>query len=239
MFGISTHCLSRVPLEEALERLLPLTSYVEVMADGMHMVTDPSLLESYPFMYSFHAPARGVNIASQLEPIRKASVEVTKQCMETAAEADAVMVVVHPGYYAWPEMKDAAEERLTQSLSELSAFSKEVSVNFSIENMGDWDYFFLRTPVDMELIDGFGFALDVGHANQNKCLDDFLKYDTCHYHLHDNDGIRDSHAAIGDGNIDFGAVFEAVKASGVAPILEVESFEGTLRSIPILEKNLK
>jgi len=239
MFGISTHCLSRVSLEEALERLEPLTSYVEVMADGMHAVTDSSLMENFSFRYSFHAPARGVNIASQLEPIRKASVEVTTECMRIAAEAGASIVVVHPGYYAWPEMKEAAALRLGQSLSELSAYAEEVSVKFSIENMGNWDYFFLRTPVDMGLIEGTGFTLDVGHANLNHCLNDFLKYDACHFHLHDNYGDHDSHAAIGEGNIDFGAVFDVVKASGVAPILEVESFEGTLKSIPILEKNLK
>ena len=56
-----------------------------------------------------------------------------------------------------------------------------------------------------------------------------------HFHLHDNDGTTDAHAAIGDGTIDFPAVMAAVRRSGVQPVIEVGCFDGVVRSIAALE----
>ena len=56
-----------------------------------------------------------------------------------------------------------------------------------------------------------------------------------HYHLHDNDGTVDSHAAIGDGTIDFSRVMQVVRKSGVIPVIEVATLEGVIRSIERLE----
>ena len=67
------------------------------------------LLLSYSTHFSIHAPSRGTNIASLLEPIRQASVEVIEQCFLIAAELNAG-VVVHPGYFAWAEERTKAEQ---------------------------------------------------------------------------------------------------------------------------------
>ncbi|HJK50409.1 MAG TPA: sugar phosphate isomerase/epimerase, partial [Methanocorpusculum sp.] len=68
MYAISTHCLHAEPLAAALDKLAPHTDHVEIMSDGPHLLSDTKLLESYSFQYSIHAPSRGVNIASVLEP---------------------------------------------------------------------------------------------------------------------------------------------------------------------------
>ncbi|HII98867.1 MAG TPA: hypothetical protein HA272_06355 [Methanoregula sp.] len=52
-------------------------------------------------------------------------------------------------------------------------------VTFFAENMGNWPYFFLKTPDLLPLIGHTPFALDVGHANQNTCLDVFLAHLSC------------------------------------------------------------
>jgi sugar phosphate isomerase/epimerase len=80
------------------------------------------------------------------------------------------------------------------------------------------------------------FALDVGHANQNNCLDGFLKHPAGHFHLHDNDGKEDTHSPVGRGTIDFANVMNAVNRSGITPIIEVATFEGVLQSIDTLKK---
>jgi len=234
MFGISTFCLHARPLPDALEQLSRITGYVEVMDEGLHYLDSSRVLENFSLKYSIHAPSRGTNLASLLEPIRRASVEVMRDCFAIAAEVNAD-VVVHPGYFAWQEEKGKAEEQFRKSRDELAALAAELSVPFSFENMGDWDYFLLKCPEEIPLIGDCGFTLDVGHANQNHCLPAFLGVPACHYHLHDNDGTADSHDAVGKGTISFPKVMAAVRKSGVNPIIEVATLEGTLESIRALE----
>lgn len=235
MFGISSFCLHDRPLPAALERLTALSGYIEVMDEGLHYLESPAILESFSARYSLHAPSRGTNLASLLEPIRKASVEVMADCFGIAAEVNAD-VVVHPGYFAWEEERGKAEAQFRKSRDELKTIAADLSVAFSFENMGNWQYFLLKTPDELPLIGDCGFALDVGHANQNRCLDGFLEQRAVHYHLHDNNGAEDTHDAIGTGTIAFADVMKSVQRDGVVPVIEVATFEGTLASIAALEK---
>jgi sugar phosphate isomerase/epimerase len=233
MFGISTFCLHNIPLLDALDRLSPLTGCIEIMDEGLHYLGSAEPLLSFSVKYSIHAPCRGTNIASLLEPIRQASVEVIAQCFTIAAEVNAG-VVVHPGYFAWAEERTKAEQQLTKSLSDLACLGQEYSVRYFIENMGNWEYFFLKTPDELSLIGDTPFALDVGHAHQNLCLAEFLRFPASHYHLHDNEGKEDSHLAIGKGTIDFEPVMKTVQKTKVIPIIEVATFDGVIESIRML-----
>jgi len=235
MFGISTYCLHRSPLDEALDRIIGKTDMVEVMDDGPHFLESAAILESYNARFFFHAPCRSVNIASSLEPIRRASVEVLGQCFDVAAEVNAP-VVIHPGYFTWRDEQPRALFQFKKSLSELHGLANERSVTFFIENMGNWDYFFIRHPSELSLLEGYGLALDIGHAHLNGCLAEFLEVPIAHFHLHDNNGKEDSHAPVGGGTIDFAPVMRAVQKNGVVPIIEVETFEGVLTSIVALQK---
>ncbi len=145
MFGVSTFCLHQESLISALDKISSISDYIEVMDEGLHYLESAEPLMSYTKKFSIHAPSRGTNIASLLEPIRKASVEVICRCFRIAAEVNAG-VVIHPGYFAWAEERIKAERQLKISLSDLSDFSREYSVRYYIENMGNWDYFFLKTP---------------------------------------------------------------------------------------------
>lgn len=236
MYAISTHCLHAEPLESALDKLAPHTGHVEIMSDGPHLLTDTKLLESYSFNYSIHAPSHGVNIASVLEPIRRASVEVIADTFALAAEVDAP-VVVHLGYFAWEYEYDLAEQHLRASLAQIRAESIQYGVTYFIENMGNWGYFFLKEPKDLPLLDSALFCLDVGHANECGTLDAFLTAPFAHVHLHDNNGKHDSHEAVGKGNINFDNVMKQVRENNIkTPVIEVESFEGALETLDILTK---
>jgi sugar phosphate isomerase/epimerase len=230
MYGVSTFCLHQESLLYALEKISSISDYIEVMDEGLHYLDSAEPLMSYSKKFSIHAPSRGTNIASLLEPIRKASIEVISRCFRIAAEVNAG-VVIHPGYFAWAEERIKAEQQLKISLSDLSDLSSEYSVRYYIENMGNWDYFFLKTPEELSLIGDTPFALDVGHAHQNHCLREFLAVPTGHYHLHDNLGIQDSHLAMGEGSIDFEPVIRAVQKNKITPVIEVSNLEGVLKSI--------
>ncbi|MCQ8893103.1 MAG: sugar phosphate isomerase/epimerase [Methanolinea sp.] len=235
MFGISTFCLHQHPLAHALEVLSSHTNLVEIMDDGPHYLASAELLGSYSLRYAFHAPSRGVNIASLLEPIRRASVEVIEHCLDLAGEVGAP-VVIHPGYFAWEQEREPALRQMELSLRELKAYAADHGVTFYIENMGNWNYFFLRTPQELDIIDGIGLALDVGHAHLNHCLPGFLTTRISHVHIHDNDGRDDTHLAVGKGSIDFVPVMDAIRRDHAVPVIEVSTFEGTCESIRALDR---
>lgn len=237
MFGVSTFCLHQEPLAAALDAISSITDCVEVMDEGPHLLHSSEVLENYAFRYFIHAPSRGVNISSLLEPIRRASLEVTEQCFAIAAEVGAG-VVVHPGYFAWRSEREQAEALFSRSLEALHRAAEEHSITFFIENMGNWDYFLLKTPDELRLLGDAGFALDVGHAHQNACLAEFLSAPAKHFHIHDNDGKADSHLPVGQGTIDFGPVMESVQRNGATPIVEVATFDGAVASIERLKRLL-
>jgi sugar phosphate isomerase/epimerase len=233
MFGISTFCLHQEPLTTALEKISRVSEYIEVMDEGLHYLESAEPLLSYSHRFSLHAPCRGTNIASLLEPIRRASVEVIEQCFSVAAEVNAG-VVVHPGYFAWAEERTRAERQLGVSLGDLTRLRREYSIPFYVENMGNWDYFFLKTPDELSLVGDTPLALDVGHAHLNFCLAEFLRLPAGHYHLHDNNGKEDSHVAVGEGSIDFKPVMKAIRKNTITPVIEVATFEGVQKSIRAL-----
>lgn len=234
--SFSTHCLSTHPLDEALDVLSLYTSHVELMNDGRHYTDEAEQLLSHSFTYSIHAPARGVNIASVLEPIRRASSEIICDSIELAVQTDAETVVFHPGYYAFTEEYDKAVSSLKTSLAAISAYAEDAGVQVCVENMGNWGYFFLKDTGDLPLVKGTAFCLDIGHANECGTLDAFLAVPFSHIHVHDNDGTSDSHSALGQGNILVEAVLAAIMKNGVSvPVIECASLEASLSSAKILE----
>lgn len=238
--SFSTHCLSDVPLGEALATLAPITSHIEVMNDGKHYTESSEVFQSYSFKTSIHAPARGVNISSVLEPMRRAAVEIICDSIELAREVNSSMVVVHPGYYAYTSEYDKAVAALKKSLAAINAYADDAGVACSVENMGNWGYFFLKTTDDLALIDNTKFCLDIGHANECKTLNDFLEVPFAHIHVHDNNGKSDSHSALGDGTIDCLAVANAIKRCGVeCPVIECATLDASLASAKTLEALLR
>jgi sugar phosphate isomerase/epimerase len=200
--GVSSYCLIGRPLEESLDILSGITDLIEVMDEGPHFITDPAPFESYSQDFVIHAPYHGMNIASIFDAIRKASVEVMIDCFAVAAEIGAP-VVMHPGYHAWDQEKGEADRQFQKSLCEIRDAAADRSLTFWFENMGDMNYFHLRTPDDIRLIEDIGFTLDTGHANLNHYLPEFLETSFSLMHIHDNDGRKDTHSAVGEGNIDF------------------------------------
>jgi sugar phosphate isomerase/epimerase len=234
MPGISTYCLMGEPLEAALDQLAGITDLIEVMDEGPHFITDTDLFSGYTQKFVIHAPFHGMNIASLFEEIRRASVSVMIDCFEVAGEIGAP-VVLHPGYFAWEQEREAADRQFARSLQELRAGADERSVTFSFENMGNMHFFNLRTPAELGMIGDTGFTLDTGHAHLNGCLPDFLAMPFSHMHIHDNNGKGDSHNTVGEGTIDFGPVMAALRRTGATAVIEVKTLEGVKASLRILD----
>ena len=232
--GISTNCLMDLPLKEALALLAPLSDRVEIQCDAGHsLFTHLEDAQSFDLHYTIHAPTSDGNLACTFEPMRKAAVAVLEETAKAAGEINAEKIVVHAGYCLdkskWEESKLAAK----RSLAELGALQEEYSARFVIENFGGWDICHFRFPDLLPYIRecGLGFCLDVGHANLNGVLNEFLQASPDHMHLHDNHGLEDEHAVCGSGNIDFAKVMQCPASKTV----EVLTFESALSSFKYLQ----
>jgi len=238
--SLSSFCQISRPLDEALETLMGYTRSVELFNDGKHYTHDVDLLCSYSFDYTLHAPSRSVNIASVLEPIRKASVELICESLTLAADCKASRVVFHPGYYTFEEEHEKAVSALQRSLAEINRFGREVDVPCCIENMGNWGFFFLKNPSELSLVGSTEFCLDIGHANECGTLPAYLSVPFTQIHIHDNDGGSDAHLALGKGNIDIPSVIAAIQRNGnVSLISECATLEDAIATKKLLEDLLK
>jgi sugar phosphate isomerase/epimerase len=235
MPGISTCCLMDKPLAEALDELAGLTDLIEIMDEGPHLITDPDLVAGYHRKFVIHAPFHGMNIACLFEGVRRASVEVMIDCFEVAGAIGAP-VVMHPGYHAWEQEHEAADRQFARSLAELRAAADEYSVRFFFENMGNMNFFHLRTPAELGMIGNIGHTLDTGHAHLNGCLPAFLATSFSHMHIHDNNGKGDTHSAVGEGTIDFGPVMKALRRTSATAVIEVKTLDGVKASLKKLER---
>ena len=236
--GCSTCCLMNRTLEEALSLISRHTGLAEVLSDGPHsLFREEEICHSFDLRYTVHAPVADINIASDNERLRRATLRVIRDLAEVCDRIGAERLVIHPGHLWGEEVQGAAERALGRSLNELAAVQGEVSVRLVIENMGAWDICFFREPEFLGRLAGLdlGFALDVGHAHVNGNLAPFLEQGgAIHVHLHDNCGSRDDHLACGEGSIDFGHVMAALPPDATK-IVEPASFHQYRRSLEHLK----
>ncbi|WP_074175710.1 sugar phosphate isomerase/epimerase family protein [Methanoculleus bourgensis] len=235
--GCSTCCLMDQTLEEALSLISRHTGLAEILSDGPHsLFHEEETCHSFDLRYTVHAPVADINIASDNEHLRRATVRVLADLTEICDRLGVERLVVHPGHLWGEEVRCAAERALNRSLGDLAAIQEEANVQLAVENMGAWDICFFREPDFLDrLADfGLGFALDVGHAHVNGSLEPFLEQGRAiHVHLHDNSGERDEHMACGEGEIDFCRVMQAIPRDATK-VVEPVSFQQYERSLEYL-----
>ncbi len=223
----------------------------EVILEGHHLRSDYSpwreLLDSYSLDVSIHAPFADLNIASMNARIREESLAQIKAAIEAGYQLEAGLVTVHSGrlspYSMW--YPDKAREVNLRSIQELAEHAQEYGLLLCLENMPRYEGALLSQVEELlELVAGFsrdelGITLDVGHAATCGDVVDYieaLNHRLVNIHLHDNRGDGDEHLAVGDGTIDFKAVFSRLKNYGGKYIIECHREEDVFRSREKLEE---
>lgn len=172
-------------------------------------------LRSLGASYALHSPCWDVNLTSENAWIRRASLDSTKQAVEFGARLGCSHVVVHPGFRMAPVFsRELALERARTALAELADLAGERGVRLAIENVGYNGASLFTQQEFATLLEGVGdsawYLIDTGHAILNgwdiPALVRQLAPRLCGMHLHDNDGVSDSHRPIGRGVIDWGPV---------------------------------
>ncbi len=190
---------------------------------------------------SVHLPFYDLNLGSPDRSICEHSFNSIISGLVFAHRLGAKIAVSHLGYNT-KLSKNSTEKwfRLfIAAKSKIEKYAAEKGITVVWENTYETDFYLFDKM--MELDPGTSFCLDVGHCN---CFADFTAVEffnrysknILHFHIHDNNGTEDSHAAPGLGNIDFAQILDIIgKSSADTAIFELE-FDRFERSAEYIKK---
>ena len=108
------------PLEEALGLISSRTGLAEILSDGPHsLFLAEETCYSFDLGYTVHAPVADVNIASENEHLRRATIRVLADLASVCDRIGAARLVIHPGHVWGEEVRDTARRALDRSLDDL------------------------------------------------------------------------------------------------------------------------
>ena len=201
-------------------------------------------MNSYDLKYTIHAPFIEVNPASVNPALGKSSIDEIKRSIDLANILDSEIVVIHPGRCIFEndiEYMESVYRIAEENLKIIGEYAKDKEVNVCIENLPKIRTFMYsdinQLHDSLERIN-LPMTLDIGHAyTAGFTVEDVYFERIKHIHIHDNDGIHDSHLPLGDGVIDFKKVFDIFNKNNYDGIynFELSSKEYIERSIEYLK----
>lgn len=188
---------------------------------------------------NIHGPDVDLNLASINDGIRKESVKQIKETIDIANVIDANAITVHPGKVGRKDkwLRDYAIELSIDSIGKCVDYAKETgNVKISVENLPERFNFLGNRIEEIEIIQestNSKITIDTGHANTCENCEDFFKLKNIeYYHINDNNGIKDQHLILGEGNLDLNLLKHIHKG-----IIELNTCEKILKTKETL-KNL-
>lgn len=246
--GASVFPRKIIPIEESLDYFESnrYIEYMEIFHDYPNRDINEEndlieLMNSYGLKYTVHAPFIEANPASVNPSLAKASIEEINRSIDLANILDSDIVVIHPGRAIFLndlEYMKSVYERAEESLKAIGKYADDCGVNVCIENLPKLRGFMFQDinqlNESLERVN-LPMTLDIGHAyTAGFTVDDVYFNNIKHIHIHDNDGVRDSHLPLGDGIIDFKRFFEIFKKNGYDGIYNFE-----LSSKDYVEKSIE
>ena len=174
------------------------------------------------------------NIASENEKVREFSIEEIKKILNMAQKLEANLVVIHGGSFTEDTYK-VSLETARKSLEELNSYSG--TVKLAVENLPTLGHF-TSPPNELPIyakdliylvtgLNNIGICFDIGHANTLRNPIEF--YDEINksgkiwdMHVHDNNGDKDDHLALGRGNIDFKKFLKKLRVDNYSGYFSIE-----------------
>jgi sugar phosphate isomerase/epimerase len=187
-----------------------------------------------------------VNSAEIMPTVRKAAVRHLKEYVDLTAALGCEYLVIHNGFH-FSVYLDRVRRALYDTLAEVTEYGERRRVPLVIENMNhmgpasEFQYLGVTTEEFAELFRKvrspyLGLALDAAHCNLLpggtgrfvRAFGDRIR----EVQLSDNRGTVDEHLAVGDGTLDFGALFRQLGRVGYAGplIVELRDVEKKVRS---------
>jgi len=243
-------CLGE-PFSTLLKRLNRIdVKYVEILDEGLHALNDrrvkalQKIANSRDLEFIIHAPVADINIASPNAVLRRAILRRLEKSITYSRRLDCRLWVFHPGLKTGiSHFYPGLDWRLNiNSVRDLLKIAKKQDVEISIENVPEPFPFLLKSVDDFsrfysQLNEDLGLTLDVGHANINRQIEDFIKrFETriVHVHVSDNEGDNDTHRGIEHGTIEWRRVADSlkrIKYDGVVALESIEHIEESLQRL--------
>lgn len=245
-------CLGE-PFPSLIKYLHKLTTrQVEILDEGLHTLnrrrvkTLKETAKSHDLELTVHAPFVDINIASPSPILRRTILRRLEKSISYAGQLGCRLWVFHPGQRTGvSHFYPGLDWQLNiESVHSLLKISRKHKVDIAIENVPEPFPFLLKSVEDFsrfheESDDDLGLVLDVGHANTNRQIKDFITVFSekiVHVHVSDNDGTGDAHLGIGYGTIDWESVAEALKNIGYGNVITLESIEHVEESLQTLRR---
>ena len=164
---------------------------------------------------TIHAPFMDLNPGSEEHLLRTATSLRFRQVIAAAAIIRPQVMVFHPGYDRW-RYGEKQEVWLRHSLTtwrEVLDLTEPIGCTIAVENIFEEEPSTLLALLEEVNHPRFRHCFDVGHWHLFHAvgLDEWfaaLGSWIAESHIHDNRGLRDDHAPIGEGSIDFPLFFD-------------------------------
>jgi sugar phosphate isomerase/epimerase len=159
-----------------------------------------------------------LNLASRNDTIRRVSIEEVKSDIDLAKDIGAEIVVVGPGrrHPLVLEPMELSRSLAEPAIMECVEYAEKREVIYGFENITS--RFMVHSDEIAEFIDKVDSpycqaVVDVANAYYVEDPADFLRnldQRVCHVHLSDTDGKVEAHWPVGEGEVDFAAVAQAL-----------------------------
>jgi len=201
---------------------------------------------NYGIRTTFHAPFLDLSPGGFDIKVREITLLRMRQILELAGIIHPKNIVVHPGFdnlrfqgfeNVWFENSVLTWNTIIKDLP-----YKDISV--VIENVFEENPFSLINLASKIDSKNFKICFDIGHFNVfgkitlSKWINSIKPY-LAELHIHDNNGTTDEHMALGDGGINFKALFSLINNIGKDLIITIEahSKDNAIKSLEWLTKN--
>ena len=168
---------------------------------------------------SVHGPIGDLNITSSNKGIREESIRQVLQGIEEAAEMDAKVITIHPGFLTGRQ--DAPTDIWDMQISAFTRFAgrgKQLGLVIAMETMEKRSKEVVMYPdianqiVDAVNMDNFGVTFDISHAHTVMDVVEFIRALRKISHIHISDTKNGKvHVLMGQGEIAFGPVLQALR----------------------------
>lgn len=197
------------------------------------------IVADFPGRISIHGPYESLTLFAHDPLIAAVVSDRLRSALYFAAEIGATQIVIHSPFTTFgspyipftnPAMRRNQFEAARMVLGPLLPMAEEAGCAFVIENIYDSN----PEPL-LDLVASFHspwvrMSLDIGHAFITHQIggpppDHWIAASApflAHMHLHDTDGLADRHWAIGQGSIQWRAVFAALSECPLPPRLILE-----------------
>lgn len=237
-------------IETVREMRLDLELYFD--ASSLDTITEKALqklkesLDWNPYL-SLHGPFMDMSPGGVDERVRRITVERFLHVIGIAGILKPKVIVFHPGYDKWRfhGHEDLWIENSLKTWELILEDAKRIKASIAIENVFEENSKTLEALVKGMNSSRFGICFDTGHFNlfSKKSLKEWFDSIGSYIleaHIHDNNGKKDEHLAIGDGKIDFDSLFKLLDGLSHKPLLTIEAHgkDAIVKSIERIKRYL-